>query len=68
MVQQKGTRRSILDARNAEMRQCEYGGHFSWRAKGIYEWVEGSIPEYRKAILSIELWRGSPDSNDIEEA
>ena len=28
MVQQKGTRRSILDARNAEMRQCEYGGHF----------------------------------------
>ena len=29
MVQQKESKRSILDARNAEMRQCEYGGHFS---------------------------------------
>ena len=34
IVQQKETRRSILDARNAEMRQCEYGGHFFLKGKG----------------------------------
>ena len=53
-----------------EMQKCVSANMVGIFFEGQREFMNEEKGQFqsRKAILSIELWRGSPDSNDIEEA